>query len=169
MRTNAETFLLLLILLAAIALIGCRQSKKSQPANVNSASTSDQPAGGAAQTGDKFYFRGTIGGNLSIEMTLVRDGERVSGSYFYPRVGKNIDLKGTVDKSGNVDLRESDETGKDTGIFKGLWKLSSYEPGLDLNDIEGKWSKPDGSKVTDSVIVETPNEFSGAVRVMPTV
>src|SRR5207302_2813065 len=136
MRTNAETFLLLLILLAAIAPIGCRKSKKSKPANVNSASPSEQQAGGAAQTGDKFYFRGEIGGNLRIEMTLVRDGERVSGSYFYPRVGKNIYLKGTVDKSGNVDLRESDETGKETGIFKGVWKLSSYEPGLDLNDIE---------------------------------
>src|SRR5437870_21342 len=169
MRNKAGTFLFLLILLAAIAPTACRQSNKTQPANLNSASAPEQPAGGAAQSGDKFYFRGEIGGNLTIEMTLLRDGERVNGSYFYPKVGKNIDLKGTVDKSGNVELRESDESGKDTGIFKGVWKLSSYEPGLDLNDIEGKWSKPDGSKVTDFLVFQQPIEFTGAARVIPKV
>ena len=169
MKTKARTLVFFLTLLAVFAPAACRRSNTLQPANAGSASTSEQPAGGAAQTGDKFYFRGTISGNLSIEMTLVRDGERISGSYFYPKVGKNIDLKGSVDKSGNVELRESDESGKDTGIFKGLWKLSSYEPGLDLNDIEGKWSRPDGSKVTDFLVFQQPIEFTGAARVIPKV
>src|SRR3989442_2283147 len=153
MKTR-KIILILLPIGVVIASGACRRQSQSVPQSTNSnlAVTQEKPAGGEASVGERTYFRGTIAAganNLKIEMTLVRDGERVSGSYFYPKVGKNIDLKGTVDKSGNVELRESDESGKDTGIFKGVWNLSSYEPGLDLNDIEGKWSKPDGSKVTD--------------------
>jgi hypothetical protein len=161
--------LLCLIVLAVFAFAACRHSNQSPPANANSPSVStDQPAGGAAQTGDKFYFRGRIGENLTIEMALLRDGENLTGSYFYPRVGKNIALKGTVDKSGNVDLREADESGKDTGIFKGTWRRLS-EVDLDLLEIAGKWSKPDGSKVTEFDVWQQPIEFVLASRVTPKV
>lgn len=132
----------------------------------------DTPVGGAAQTGEKFYFRGTIttgSGALKIEMTLVRDGDRLTGTYFYPKVGKNIALSGTVDKSGSVDLRESDESGKETGIFKGKWKPATDSPDPNLNQIEGKWSKPDGSKETAFQVSQQPIEFTAAVQVTPKV
>ena len=74
--------------------------------------------GGVTQVGDQYFFRGTIA-NLSIEMQLLRDGERLTGTYFYPRVSTNTNLSGIVDKEGNVDLKESDGSGKDTGTFKG--------------------------------------------------
>jgi hypothetical protein len=97
-------------------------------------------------------------------MTLVRDGERVSGTYFYPRIGKNIDLKGTI-KDGNVDLRESDETGKETGVFKGKWTANP----MGLAEIDGKWSRPDGSKETDFQVSQQSIELQSAVRVVPKV
>jgi hypothetical protein len=151
----------------------CRKQAGSQPtANSNQPVTHEAPVGGTAPAGEKFYFRGTIttgAGDLKIEMTLVRDGDRLSGTYFYPKVGKNIALSGTVDKSGNVDLRESDESGKETGRFKGKWKPATNSPDPSLNEIEGKWSKPDGSKETAFQVFQQPIEFSAAVRVTPKV
>src|ERR1700731_3594058 len=105
-----------------LAAGACRKQSSGQPP-VAAASpvVQDAPVGGVAQAGDKYFFRGTIA-NLSIEMQLLRDGDRVSGTYLYPRIGKNIALAGTVDKDNNVTLTESDETGKQTGVFKGHWQ-----------------------------------------------
>ena len=121
-----------------------------------------------AQAGDKYFFRGTIA-NLSIEMQLLRDGDRVSGTYFYPRVGKNIALAGNVDKDNNVTLTESDETGKQTGVFKGHWQPAADSPDSSVYEIEGKWSKPDGSKPTEFIVTQQPYEFTGTVSVVPKV
>jgi uncharacterized protein DUF3298/peptidoglycan-N-acetylmuramic acid deacetylase PdaC-like protein len=165
--------LTLLLLLCVIALGACRRSATNQNANSNAGTPQlDAPVGGSAPAGEKFFFRGTIttGTNtLRIEMALVRDGERLNGNYFYPRVGKNINLNGTVDKSGKVELKETDENGKDTGIFKGQWKPATDSPDPSLNEIEGKWSKPDGTKETPFQIFQQPIEFSGPVRVNPKV
>jgi len=128
--------------------------------------------GGSAPAGEKFYFRGTIttgASNLRIEMALVREGDRLTGTYLYPKVGKNIALAGTIDKDGNVELKETDEGGKDTGVFKGKWKPAADSPDPSLNQIEGKWSKPDGSKETAFQVSQQPIEFTAAVRVVPKV
>jgi hypothetical protein len=165
--------LFLFPVIVMVTLGACRKQAGSQPtANSNEPVSHEAPVGGTALTGEKFYFRGTITagtGNLRIEMALVRDGDRLTGTYFYPKVGKNIALSGTVDKSGSVDLRESDESGKETGIFKGKWKPATDSPDPNLNEIEGKWSKPDGSKETAFQVSQQPIEFSAAVRVVPKV
>ena len=64
-------------------------------------------------------------------------------------------------------MNESDDSGKDTGIFKGKWKSAVDSPDPSLNEIVGKWSKPDGSKETPFDIVQQPIEFNAAVRVTP--
>ncbi len=163
--------LLLVLVIAVMALGACRKqpAQSQQNANSNAAITQDAPLSGAATNGEKFYFRGTIAGNLKIEMTLVRDGERLTGSYFYPRVGKNIELKGTIDKDGNVSISESDDSGKQTGVFKGKWKPATDSPDPTLNEIDGKWSRPDGSKETAFLVSQQPIEFTGAVRFAPKV
>jgi len=169
MRTPRNCILLYLAIVL-ISLGACRKQASNQPAaNSNDAAVHEAPVGGKALTGEKFYFRGTIAGNLSIEMTLVRDGDRLTGTYFYPKVGKNITLGGTVDKAGNVELKESDESGKETGVFKGQWKPATDSPDPSLNEIEGKWSKLDGSKVAPFQVSQQPIEFTGAVRVTPKV
>ena len=156
----------MLVTLTAIVMLGaCRKSTNSNANNSSAGTMQETAAGGAATAGDKFYFRGRINYDLKVEMTLVRDGDRLTGTYFYPRVGKNIDLKGTVSKDGNVELRESDETGKDTGVFKGKWTSNA----MGLAEIEGKWSRPDGSKETDFQISQQPLELASSVRVAPKV
>lgn len=168
MRT-LKSLLLLSLTIALITLGACqKQASKEQTANSNDSAGHEAPVGGKALTGDKFYFRGTIA-DLSIEMTLTRDGDRVTGTYFYPKVGKNINLTGTIDKQGNIDLRESDEAGKDTGVFRGKWKPATDSPDPSLSEIEGKWSKPDGSKETQFLVDQQPIEFTTAVRVTPKV
>ena len=165
--------LFLFLVIGLVTLGACRKQAGSQPtANSNAPVTHEAPVGGPAPAGEKFYFRGTITAgtaNLKIEMALVRDGDRLTGTYFYPKVGKNITLSGSVDKSGSVDLRESDESGKETGIFKGKWKPVTDSPDPSLNEIEGKWSKPDGSKETAFQVSQQPIEFTAAVRVVPKV
>jgi len=167
MRTRV---LLLFLAMALISLGACRKPAATQPAaNSNEAASHEAPVGGKALTGDKFYFRGTIANKLAIEMTLTRDGDRLTGTYFYPKVGKNINLTGTVDKDGNVELKESDEGGKDTGVFKGKWKPATDSPDPALNEIEGKWSRPDGAKETAFQVFQQPIAFNAAVRVTPKV
>jgi hypothetical protein len=168
MRTR-KNFILLFLVVGVITLGACRKQSTQQTANTNTATSHEAPVGGKAMAGDKSYFRGTIGNNLSIEMTLVRDGERVTGTYFYPRVGKNINLTGTIDKDGNVEFKESDDGGTNTGVFKGKWKAATDSPDSGLSEIEGKWSKPDGSKETDFLVTQQPIEFTAAVRVTPRV
>jgi hypothetical protein len=164
-----KNFILLVLVVALITLGACRKQTSNQTANNNPATAQEAPVGGKAMSGDKFYFRGTIANNLSIEMTLVRDSERLTGTYFYPRVGKNINLAGTIDKDGNVDLKESDESGKETGAFKGRWKPATDSPDSSLSEIAGKWSKPDGSKETEFQVSQQPIAFTAAVRVTPKV
>jgi hypothetical protein len=170
---KAKINITLLLLFGMILVSACRKSTGNQNANGNAATPQHEaPVGGPAPAGEKFYFRGTIttgANNLRIEMNLVRDGERLNGNYFYPKVGKNINLNGTIDKSGNVELKETDENGKDTGVFKGKWKPATDSPDPNLNEIDGKWSRPDGTKETAFLVFQQPIEFSGPVRVNPKV
>ncbi len=166
MKTR-KIILILLPIGVVIASGACRRQSQSVPQSTNSnlAVTQEKPAGGEASVGERSYFRGTIAAganNLKIEMTLVRDGERVSGSYFYPKVGKNIELNGTVDKDANVDLREKDDSGKETGIFKGKWKTAVEPYELGMANIAGKWSRPDGTKETTFELTQQPIDFSAA-------
>jgi Protein of unknown function (DUF3298)/Deacetylase PdaC len=163
--------LFFLPVIAVIALGACHKqpAQRQQNANSNAPMTQDAPVSGPATNGEKSYFRGTIAGNLKIEMTLLRDGERLTGSYFYPKVGKSIALSGTVDKDGNVSISESDDSGKQTGVFKGKWKPATDSPDPNLNEIDGKWSRPDGSKETAFLVSQQPIEFTGAARFAPKV
>jgi hypothetical protein len=163
---NIKLVTTLLLLFGIIVAAGCRKPAGQQPPTTTATpvSTPEAPAGGTAQPGDKYFFRGTIA-NLSIEMQLVRDRDRLTGTYFYPKVGKNIALSGTVDSSGNVTLTESDDSGKQTGIFKGKWQTASESPDPSIFEIEGKWSKADGSKQTEFIVTEQPYEFTGNVKV----
>ncbi len=175
MKTR-KIILILLPLGVVIASAACRRQPQPVPqptANSNLAVTQEKPAGGEASVGERSYFRGTIaaGSNkLKIEMILLRDGERITGSYFYPKVGKNIELNGTIDKEGNIDLREKDDSGKETGVFKGKWQAAVEPNELGMINIAGKWSRPDGSKETTFELTQQPIDFSvAAARFVPKV
>jgi len=95
-------------------------------------------------------------------MKLVRTGDQLSGTYFYQKVGTRIDLRGSVDKDGNLTLEEFDPGGKQTGVFKGIWKVDNADG---LITLAGLWSKPPSEKGSDKKTAfslhEEPIAFTG--------
>ena len=110
------------------------------------------------------HFKGSIGSSLDLQMKLVRTGDQLAGSYFYQKVGTRIDLRGSVDKDGNLTLEEFDKGGKQTGLFKGLWSVDASDG---LVTLAGNWSKPptekDSDKKTAFSVHEEPIAFTGEV------
>jgi hypothetical protein len=94
----------------------------------------------AAQPRVGTLFRGTVG-DAKIEMDIKREGESLSGSYYYLKSGsaKRLTLKGKVATDGSFTMQESDDAEKQTGEFKGKWKQEPNEAGATL---EGEWLKP---------------------------
>jgi hypothetical protein len=155
------------------ASFGCRKANTPPPQPVPPANTAspatalDHAGGGAAPAPATKYFKGSIGSSLDLQMKLVRTGDQLTGSYYYQKIGKRIDLRGTVDSNGNVVLDEFDSGGKQTGVFKGLWNL---KPEDGLVSIVGNWSKPPGSpdedKKTAFSIHEEPISLTGDADVV---
>lgn len=98
-------------------------------------------------------------------MKLVRTGDQLAGSYFYQKIGTRINLRGNVDKDGNLTLEEFDQAGKQTGLFKGLWTVNDG-----LINLAGNWSKPPGEKGSEKKIAfsvhEEPIAFTGDVEIV---
>ena len=95
-----------------------------------------------AQTAAK-TFRGYVSGKR-IQMTLTRDGDKLSGTYFYTKYGTDLKLAGTIDAQGNIKLAEFDPKGVKTGEFTGTWKQDE-SGGVAL---EGEWKKTGGKDTT---------------------
>ena len=163
---------IVLLLLIAVVVAGCRKSSAPAPAATASTPTpADQQlnhaAGGTTPPPQTKYFKGSIGSTLDLQMKLVRNGDQLTGSYFYQKVGTRINLRGTVDKDGNLTLEEFDGSGKQTGVFKGLWKVEAEDG---LIRLVGNWSKPPGEKGDDKKaafsVHEEPINFTGEVDVV---
>ena len=158
-------------LLTALALIafligaGCRKNPTTSEQAVPSPPDStgrQHPEGGITAAAETKFFKGSIGSALGLQMKLVREGENLTGSYFYQKVGKKIEVRGTVDKDGNVTLEEFDPNGKQTGVFKGIWKQD--ENGA--IGIAGNWTKPNSDKKAAFSLHEEPIEFSHGVEIV---
>jgi Protein of unknown function (DUF3298)/Deacetylase PdaC len=161
-------------LIISIALVaGCRKASApgttaSAPPDSNAPATQlAHPAGGTTPAPTAKYFKGSIGTSLDLQMKLVRNGDQLTGSYFYQKIGTKIDLRGSVDKDGNLQLEEFDSTGKQTGVFKGMWKV---DPGDGLVSLAGNWSKPPDDKGGDKKIAFSVHEeaisFTGDVELV---
>jgi len=89
-------------------------------------------------------FKGTIYTDppSPLVMTLKREGDQLTGSYYYLKTRKDIVLKGTIDKNGKFKLEETSE-GKVTGTFTGDWKDTDREP---MAMLEGQWKKAGSSE-----------------------
>ena len=159
-----KPFLIPLLLIGFLGLLACK--KTSAPADKTAtsplASGFQHAAGGTTPVGTSKYFKGSIGSTLGLQMKLVREGEKLTGSYFYQKVGTPIMISGTIDKGGNVVLDEFDSGGHQTGVFKGVW--SEDENGLIA--IAGNWTKPNSDKKTAFSLHEEPIEFSSGVEIV---
>jgi hypothetical protein len=113
----------------------------------------------AAQTKIRI-FRGDLNG-IPIQMTLSRSGDKLSGSYFYTRIGKDLQLTGTIDAEGNFKLKETDPAGKITGEFSGKWTEEVSSNGAEL---QGEWRKPNSADGLGFYASEQMIEFTGGAK-----
>jgi hypothetical protein len=158
---------LFLILLALTSVHGVAACRKAAPAaeqrNATQSSNNEQlqhAQGGLTPT-ETWYFKGSIGSTLGLQMKLVRESDKLAGSYFYQRVGTKIDVRGTIDSGNNVVLEEFDANGKQTGVFRGVWKTGDDG----LFEITGNWTRPDGSKAAAFSVQQEPIEFTNSVEI----
>jgi hypothetical protein len=156
-----------LLFFAGFVLLGFASCRKSGPASVATSNTppaSDyqHAQGGTTPAGETRYFKGSIGSALGLQMKLVRESDRLTGTYFYQKVGTKIQVRGTVDQDGNVVLEEFDPGGKQTGVFKGRWTTDTDG----LIQLAGNWSKPQSDKQTAFSLHEEPIQFSGEVEIV---
>jgi hypothetical protein len=163
--TRLQQFLIFFLLFTFIGLAACKRT--SAPANESTtnspaSSAAQHAAGGTTPAGETKYFKGSIGSTLGLQMKVVREGEKLSGSYSYQKVGTPIEIRGTIDKGGNVVIDEFDSGGAQTGTFKGLW--AEDESGLIA--IAGNWTKPNSDKKTAFSLHEEPIEFSSGVEIV---
>jgi hypothetical protein len=167
-RVQAKTTLVILLLCFSACKRTSNPSQTAGPqASPSPAAEQLQHAEGGATPREVKHFKGSIGTTLDLQMKLVRSSDQLTGNYFYQKVGTKIDLKGAIDKDGNVILQEFDPTGKQTGLFKGIWS-SNNETGL--VSIAGNWSKPPGEKGDDKKtafsVHEEPIFFTGEVEIV---
>jgi len=158
----------LIIAVTLISIFGataCRRNsaQKEGTAAVPADGTARQhPEGGVVAVEETRFFKGSIGNALDLQMKLVREGEQLTGNYFYQKVGTKIDLRGSIDKDGNVSLEEFDPAGKQTGVFKGVWK----QAGDGAVEIKGDWTKPNSEKKTAFSLLQEPIEFSNGAEIV---
>lgn len=156
-----------LVVVCLFLSIGCRKSSTpppSPPGTQPSPVTQLDTQGGTTVVAQTKHFKGSIGTSLDLQMKLVRTGDQLAGSYFYQKVGTRIDVRGNVDKDGNLTLQEFDPSGKQTGLFKGIWTVDQKDG---LITLAGNWSKPpdqkDSDKKTAFSVHEEPISFTGDV------
>ncbi len=163
MKPRASRIVVLLLL-----SISCRKTSTptaapptTQPSPV---AQLDHSQGGATVLAETKHFKGSIGTSLDLQMKLVRTGDQLAGSYYYQKVGARIDVRGNVDKDGNLTLDEFDPSGKQTGVFKGIWTVDQKDG---LITLAGNWSKPPSEKGSDKKtafsVHEEPISFTGDV------
>lgn len=159
---NFQRLVTIVALTIALAFaFACRKNKT--PTAQTKATATPEASPESVVAAPATYFKGSIGSTSDLQMKLIRDGEKLTGSYFYRKVGAKIDLKGTIDKEGNVTLQEFDASGKQTGVFKGLWKTDSEDGRA---SIAGNWSKPGGQNKTAFSLHEEPIQFTGATEIV---
>ncbi|HEY4424693.1 MAG TPA: DUF3298 domain-containing protein [Pyrinomonadaceae bacterium] len=159
-----------ILIFCLVVSVGCRKAatppaaSAPPPAQTSASPQLDPSQGGATPVAQTKHFKGSIGSSLDLQMKLVRTGDQLAGSYFYEKVGTRIDLRGNVDKDGNLTLEEFDKSGKQTGLFKGLWAVDASDG---LITLAGNWSKPPGEKDSDKKtafsVHEEPITFTGDV------
>lgn len=161
-----------LIVACLLLSIGCRKTATPAPPALPASATTPAPElshsqGGATPAPQAKYFKGSIGSSLDLQMKLVRTGDQLAGSYFYQKVGTRINVRGNVDKDGNLTLEEFDAAGKQTGQFKGVWTIDATDG---LATLAGNWSKPESEKGSDKKtafsIHEEPINFLGDVEIV---
>lgn len=110
----------------------------------------------------RYYYVGTIGDNLAIQMELVLESEDITGLYIYDKSGIPISLNGKLDGSDmTFTIVEQDEKGEKTGTFNG--KFGSDGGGFGKS-LEGEWTKANGLTTLDFKLKKVADFISSTLR-----
>lgn len=173
------------LLLGAALCFGPAACRKAAPATSEPSSTSATPLAqappeavatpvvettGVAPTDFKIVFIGTLDNSLNVELNLTRQGNKLSGSYFYPRAGaansaeKNIALEGKVEKDGKATLTETTFSAESaetkTGEFKGVLDSATTNGEPRLRFL-GVWTGTKGKKSLPFALTERRFDLGG--------
>src|SRR5215472_6782701 len=105
-------------------------------------------------------YRGSIGGS-HVEMRLNFEGNKVSGSYSYDRIGEAIKLSGQISAEGGLELTEFDARHKPSGKIACKRKLD------DPIDPECYWSRADGSHQAFVALEAQQTAPASGLRIVP--
>jgi hypothetical protein len=133
------------IITTALIYSSCGSSE-----NKNAATTEQTSSNNTPTTVPDFTksFEGTINSKYGIILTLTKNANNLNGTYAYKIQGTPIKISGTIDNNRNLIIKEFNDKGKITGIFKGKFRS---------NKIIGQWTKPDGSMTMPFSISEYQN------------
>ncbi|MEO5928992.1 MAG: hypothetical protein ABIR47_03580 [Candidatus Kapaibacterium sp.] len=127
---------------STLALIACSRApqaedtarKESAPSATQKTEHSTPPDSDGC--GD--WYSGTIGNNIPIRMKLCRQGTTLGGTYQYVKVGKDLELAGTVSPDGRIEINEYHGSEMSTGKFVGSFVGNTL--------IEGTWISSAGKE-----------------------
>ena len=106
-------------------------------------------------------YRGSIGGS-HVEMQLSFDANKVSGSYFYDRVGEKIRLAGTVNAKGALELTEFGANNKPSAKI-----ICNEKLGDEMVDPDCTWSRTDGTHQAFVNLTEQHSAFTAGLHLVP--
>lgn len=146
--------LFLIAVFCCLTLTACNGDKPtqlgiSQPGASPSPVVSATPAGAPpvlAPVPVRFRrtLAGLIDGKHAVEMEINRnqvEADQVWGSYRYKKIQKkSLSLLGKLGADGNVELTETDENGKETGVFQGKLVMEVRNDDSRLKFV-GNWKK----------------------------
>jgi hypothetical protein len=100
--------------------------------------------------GECWEYRGKMGANTEIGMTLFMQQGKPQGNYFYVKYLKDISLSGQYVSERDITLDERDSSGKLQGKFHLRFvetdpELKSDKP-LTVDVLRGKWTNTDGQQ-----------------------
>jgi hypothetical protein len=95
-------------------------------------------------------YKGTIS-NIPIIVDLINNKGKLTGSYYYVKIGIPIQLIGETKENNKFTLTEFDSKGEITGTFDCIF--------LNNNKIEGNWQNPKTKKVLAVKLEEATQDF----------
>lgn len=136
---NLKNYTLSLLILL---LISCKEETKKEIPNFDFIKT----------------FAGKIDNKYPLHIKLNSENGKINGTYFYDKVGTDIEIKGTISNDSLITLNEFDLKGNQTGLWSG--KL------INENKISGTWSKPNGDSAKDFTLILTSDNYESSKKVI---
>lgn len=136
----------ILILVVILVTISCKQEESKNTVAIEAApkAVEQEVAKVKVENFTKNYI-GTIGNGMEVVFTLSLNDGRISGSYFYQKVGIDIPLVGKMEND-NLVLFELDSKKR---------KVAKMECKWTQNKISGTWENLDSQKELKLILTET--------------